>query len=348
MKKLAVMITLFCSCALAQVYQPINGWCQLGGAGIAAPTSLGGVPVQQFVQESFTGCTITIYTHGTTSPATIYSTSSGTVQANPFQADTLIGFYQAFAASGLYDVQESGNVSPPVLLGTVGLFDISSYSPPVGGSNAQVEYNCSGALCGSPNFTWGDPVLNINGSVNSAFKVITNAANTYGGYIDFPPLSYPTTICRDAFGNPVGIPVPVGGGSFGTNDLVIWNSLSPLPGVTPPGCATPLTTNVLYGLNTNGYWFAAGGYATDQPAFNAVHAFTGGVTAASITAGGFYPPGTVTACCGTLGGYTFIGGYMAMGHSSGPPATGTVATVNNPLTLYDGLEQGTFYWDDGL
>jgi len=122
-KKLAVIITLFCSPALSQIYQPINGWCQIGGQGVAAPITLGTTPIQQYVQSSYTGCTITIYNHGTTTPATLYSASTGTALSNPFQANSL-GFYQAFAGTGMYDVQEGGNISPPVLLGSVSVLDV--------------------------------------------------------------------------------------------------------------------------------------------------------------------------------------------------------------------------------
>lgn len=396
MKMLAVMITLFCSLAGAQIYRPINGWCEVGGQGVYAAKSGGTTPVQQYTQGSYTGCTISVFLHGTATLATLYSNSTGTSQANPFQASVL-GFYQAFATSGLYDVQESGTVNPPVSLGTVSLLDISTYSP-AGGSNTQVQYNCSGSLCGSANFTWSGSTVGVVGGVTasgtiaattltasagasitgsllvSGFGNITGSlgmgigqflgtpaitavglalvegTGDYGNYAQFTPITYPSLTCLDSYGDQVGIPtVAPNGQPLGPNDLLLWNSLSPLPVTTGPGgCPTALPPNLDYGLNTNGYFFARAGFATDIGAFNSFHSLVGGFTGATFESGGFYPPGTVTHCCGTLTDYKYLGGHMAMGHSDGPPAVGTIATVNNPLIGFEGLIQGMFYWDDTL
>lgn len=398
MKKLAVMITLFCSIAGAQIYRPINGWCEVGGQGVYAAKSGGTTPVQQYTQGSYTGCTISVFLHGTATLATLYSNSTGTSQANPFQANVL-GFYQAFATSGLYDVQESGTVSPPVSLGTVSLLDISTYSS-AGGSNTQVQYNCSGSLCGSANFTWSGTTVGVTGGLTasgmvaattltagsggvtisggnlfvvgggtitggltigvgqllatpmvSSIGLVTNGGlGDYGNYVQFTPITYPSLTCLDSYGDQVGIPAHAPSGpTFGPNDLLLWNSLSPLPVTTGPGgCPTALPPNLDYGLNTNGYFFARAGFATDIGAFNSFHSLVGGFTGATFESGGFYPPGTVTHCCGTLTDYKYLGGHMAMGHSDGPPAVGTIATVNNPLIGFEGLIQGMFYWDDTL
>jgi hypothetical protein len=217
------------------------------------------------------------------------------------------------------------------------------------GAADSVQYN-TGGFGGDSNFTWNPTgqVLTVNGTSLQTIKITPNGASAAsGGYIDFPPITYGTTPCLDAYGDQVNIPKPLSG-TFGTNDLILWNSASPFPGVAPAGCATAIPQNIDYGLNTNGYVFAQAGFATNNNSFNSIYSFNGGIIGQSITAGGFYPPGTVTNCCGTLGAFTYLGGYMAMGHSVGPPAAGTIATTNNPLTANDGIEQGTFYWDDAL
>ena len=146
-------------------------------------------------------------------------------------------------------------------------------------------------------------------------------------------------------------------------DVLMWNSTSPLQGYAAPftmvggqpafltgtPCAppVPVITGLPYGINLNSYIFARGGFATDGPEFNMIQLFNGGAVAQSFTAAGLYPRGTATNCCGTLTALgTYLGGYIQIGHSNGSPSSGTIATVNNPLTIGDGNEQGTMYWED--
>src|SRR5665213_2126208 len=199
-------------------------------------------------------------------------------------------------------------------------------------------------------------------------NVQQNGAVTNGGYVVFSPVDYNPyggAVCHDQWGNPVQQPTPTtSGGAFGVNDLVLWNSLSPSmpftggaglvqgmiydnPSAAGP-CGIPLTVNLLYGLNTNGYFFARGGLATDQGYYNAIQALQGGVLAGSFTAGIWYPAGTVTACCGTLSVGAYLGGDVDTGHSVGPPASGTIASVTNPFTGGEGLVAGQIYFDDNL
>jgi hypothetical protein len=190
-----------------------------------------------------------------------------------------------------------------------------------------------------------------DGAAMSGYQVNQNGAT--GGSVHLKPLTYSPGTCIDKYGNPVTQPAPMLGETFGANDLYVWNGTSPsvggIIGATGPGCPTALPVNGIYGLNTNGYWFARAGFATDSQYYNSFTSFLGGYSGQSFTAGGFYPAGTVTTT-GTLGSATYLGGYMQMGHSSGPPVNGctSIASCPNPLTLGDGVEQGTFYWDDAL
>lgn len=287
-----------------------------------------------------------------------------------------------------------------------------------------------------------------NNATNFGTNVVQNSAQNNGGYIRFSPISYNPfngSGCVDAYGNTVQQPITTQGAkSFGPDDLLLWNSLSPVLPENGVGCpaatltaninttvttvpvstavniannnviqidteqmlvtagggvvgATNLTVirsynvnlypapgvvashtagtvigntlpvNLLYGINTNGYFFARAGLATDQPYYNSIQSYTGGVQAAGYVAGGFYPAGQVV--CTAMSGSTctatrtlvtaeYLGGHVDTGHSAGPPiCTGgfpclasdrNIATATNPLTGNEGLVQGMIYWDDSL
>lgn len=207
------------------------------------------------------------------------------------------------------------------------------------------------------------------GSTYFGIDISQNPGVTNGGYINFKPVDYnpynnPTT-CFDLWGNPVQQPLPaVGANPFGTNDIVMWNSLSPslrftggaglvqpvvYDSSTSPGpCGIPLNVNLIYGLNINGYFFARGGLATDQGFYNAIQALQGGVLANSFTAGVYYPPGTMTTSGPVPNPGQYLGGHTDTGHSIGPPAAGTIATVTNPFSGGEGLVAGMIYFDDAL
>lgn len=216
-----------------------------------------------------------------------------------------------------------------------------------------------------------------------------NAAATNGGYQRFAPVTYNPhdgLTCLDLWGNQVQQPMPTANlvSAFGANDLFLWNSLSPsMPmtsgSTTPAGlvqpvyyndttatgpCGLALPVNLNYGLNTNGYFFARGGLATDQAYFNSIQSLQGGVLAGSFTAGIYYNSGTVvctayngSSCTATstLSAGAYLGGHVDTGHSNGPPAcVGTypacvgIGSVSNPLTGNEGLVAGMIYYDDAL
>ncbi|MGA3015937.1 MAG: hypothetical protein ABSF62_02375 [Bryobacteraceae bacterium] len=205
-----------------------------------------------------------------------------------------------------------------------------------------------------------------DGALLRGYHVDANVAGTAGGYMDIAPIAYspsPGYACYDKWGNPVSLPLPLNGlSAYGANDMVLWNSTSPLPGYHAPWgtpgvftsgvpCATPVpvpSSGQPYGINTNGYIFARGGFASDQVEYNSVQIFTGGIQAGSVYTSAFYPAGTVTHCCGTLAAPQYIGGVLVTGLGKSPPAVGTIATVDNPFPLGLGQEAGETYWDTTL
>src|ERR1035437_585712 len=165
-------------------------------------------------------------------------------------------------------------------------------------------------------FAWGQRT----GVAMHGADVTQNAAATNGGYFHFAPVSYNPYnggTCHDLWTNLVQQPLTTGNLSApGTNDLYLWNSLSPSmpftgPFTFPDGglvqgmkfntagaagpCGIPLNVNALYGLNTNGYFFGRAGLATDAWFFNSIQSLQGGVLANSATMGVWYPTGT-TVC----------------------------------------------------
>ena len=190
--------------------------------------------------------------------------------------------------------------------------------------------------------------------------------NMNGGYIRLSPITYNPfdsgTTCYDYGGNIVNQPLPTqGASSFGANDILMWVSTSPSmpftngtglvqnviytsPATTGAGpCGVPLAVNGLYGINTNGYFFARGGHATDLPVYNSIQSLQGGMTANQFLAGTLYPTGAITQCCGTLSSPAYLGGHIDIGHSSGPPASAQLTsgvTGGSTTTLAVNSAQG--------
>ena len=117
---LAVMTCM----AQTPVRQRAYGFCEQGGA----TTVTAGVTSSSMVQGSFPGCLVTVYNSGTTNLATIYSDTNGTVQANPFNADSVTGFWFFYADNGSYDAQLSGaGINPYAVAGIL----LNAPQPPV-------------------------------------------------------------------------------------------------------------------------------------------------------------------------------------------------------------------------
>jgi hypothetical protein len=178
-----------------------------------------------------------------------------------------------------------------------------------GGGNGQIQFNNAGACAGDPDLVWtpgsggtahitignggflaGDVATNngfyaafgaSQGGLQAGGALFAGTSSNLGGYADFIPITY------------ANYPAPLALYTFGANDLLIWAS----------GTNATVTPNQTYGLNTNGYYDAAAGFASSFTAYQTFQAPNGGMTAKSFT-------GTV---------------YLQSGSYSGaaPAATGT-------------------------
>ena len=228
--------------------------------------------------------------------------------------------------------------------------------------------------------SWQGFNSNTDGALLRGYAVGANVANVAGGYVDFAPITYSPTpgyTCYDIYGNAVSYPVPLPGlsssiwysGGSGQHNTVMWNSTSPMQGYHVPftvvgssnyystgvPCAAPLPVEPgePYGLNTNTYIFASGGFATDNTAWDAIQLFTGGAQAATFVASTLYAPGTQLRSGFTPNSITkdptgaalsidgsgklnnqygaWLGGYIYSGYSDQNPSVGTISTVDNPI-----------------
>lgn len=195
-----------------------------------------------------------------------------------------------------------------------------------------------------------------DGALLRGYGVAPTVTNTAGGYIDLAPVTYNPHnggSCIDVDGNPVQQPVPLNGlSNFGANDVIMWVTQSPLMPANG-SCGAPLPVGEDWGLAINSYLFARGGLATDNTTYNAINTIyqgggvpAGGVESGSVIAGTLYPAGTVTST-GTLSNPAYLGGYVIVGSSNGPPSAGTIATVVNPFVAGSGLKEGLLYYDTG-
>ena len=317
---------------------------QLSGGGLPAAFTTGDIALFDFgwtlPSISSTGCWVTNTPGSITLQPCLPAGNNGAVQFNNSGAPGSDTNFSWSHANGLF-LSGTSNTSPGLTVNGTTLF-LGTINVPTQATFGGGKYN---------SITEG---TSSSGALLSGIQAIQSPIGVTpanGGYIQLSPVTYnpynQVATCYDLFGNPVYQPLPLSGGAFGANDAVLWVSTSP----TMPSngsCGASINVNEDYGLNLNTYFLARGGLATDNTAFNAVHALLGGMTALSYTAGGLYAAGTVTACCGVLPTVEYLGGYIQIGHSVGPPSAGTIATVNNPLTAGDGINQGTMYWDDSL
>lgn len=83
----------------------LQGFAQQGGHTVV----VGGNNSTTKFEESYPGCTVTVYLAGTTTTATIYSDMAGTSKSNPFTADATTAYWDFYAEStARYDVKFSG------------------------------------------------------------------------------------------------------------------------------------------------------------------------------------------------------------------------------------------------
>ncbi len=106
MRRLFLILALMLMTVPAFAYESAQGWCEKGGVKV----STGGLTSSTNVQASYPSCTVTVYVHGTSTLATIYSDNAATptpIPGGSFSATTT-GHWTFYAANGSYDIVLSG------------------------------------------------------------------------------------------------------------------------------------------------------------------------------------------------------------------------------------------------
>lgn len=201
MKLFLLAILMFLVSWPSYAMERAYGWCEQGNKKIL---SIGDITK---VQQSFPGCTVTVYLAGTLTPATLFADAGGTQPlSNPFTGATN-GYWFFYAADGHYDAKLSGSGIPvPFTLG-----DIQLGATGGGGGG--------GSGCGASNPS--DPVCQINEGGTSA----TTAPNATHNLQFLANASTPSTPFTGAVARPDDYKLAdrisvadFGADSTGTND----------------------------------------------------------------------------------------------------------------------------------
>lgn len=189
---LTLFIALMAMCASAN--QSARGWCEDG----AQPVVTSGLSSLTFVQLSAPQCTVTVYLHGTTTIATIYSDNNMTPTplANPFTATTS-GQWAFYAANGHYDVLLSGGTSPNAMPATVTYSDLILFDCTVSGAcGGATTIDIDGNPIVDPNFVDSSSYYwSVSGSTVQLFPQYTEVGPVgmvNGNFV--APFFYPTCL----------------------------------------------------------------------------------------------------------------------------------------------------------
>lgn len=220
-------------------------WCQSGG--ILVNTS--GSQSSTQVQGSFPFCTVTVYIHGTTTKADIYSDNipsgllPGHVLANPFtaNADATFSFYADYS-SDHYDVLMGGVLTPTMMLRDIALG--SGQGGGGGGGGGTCPLCVQAVTATAPLTSSGGTTPNLAlppGSITSAFvdssiELVANRGQT------------PGTVGIDSFGNAV-VPLNLGANTITVNGP--WLVTTPWP--AGPMSVAPGSESV-FGVDSDGYF----------------------------------------------------------------------------------------------
>lgn len=117
----------------------VNGFCNTGGAKV----TVSGLSSTTTVQQSFPGCSVKVFTTGTTNLATIFADAMSTPLANPFTATTSGQFVFYAAGNAGLDVVISGGTAPNVLPAPLTLYKNIFPSVPNGeGGGCTTDFIC--------------------------------------------------------------------------------------------------------------------------------------------------------------------------------------------------------------
>lgn len=237
----------------------------LGVAGRSTSVVTSGIPSTNKAFVTYPLATIDIYATGTTTHLPIFSSSTGTVKANPFSATTPDAYYDFFVASGTaFDVRISG-VSGGV---TITPFTRSGYVAPgtsgvtllqCGGSNDTTLLSAASALGGTIEIPNGITCASDSLTISTALQV------DKGGLLQ--PLSGQTLTLTgpQIGGTQQRFDASLGTISFTGNTLLpvvypTWWATNTTPGTTDMG--TAITASVTAARTANAtILFPSGTYA---------------------------------------------------------------------------------------
>ena len=242
--------------------------------------------------------------------------------------------YNPYDSSVCHDVW-GNTVQQPMITGNLSAFTTNDAALWVSASPS-MPFTNTGAWSSSTTYTAGQ-VASVNGVNYAALTTSLNQA----------PTSSPFPVANTWW-------MPI----YGAVQAVVYDvGQAGNPSTATGPCGAPLPVNLNFGLNTNVYIFARGGLSTDQTFFNSIQTLNGGgFSGNSFTASTFYPAGTTvctayngTSCTSTttLSSGAYLGGHTDIGSSNGPPASGGIGFVSNPLSGGEGLTPGTSYFDTG-
>lgn len=300
-----------------------------GGLGVWLTPGVGYKLVWSSAQGAVVGSLDNVYGSITQSSAALTpGGSAGSVQYNNGSSG-LGGDGNLVWQSGPQVLSISGT------LGQAAVKILSGYEVSYGGYVSQV----------APSGSWQGFNSLTDGASLRGYSVQQNASNNAGGYIDLNPISYNPyngSQCIDIYGNVVQQPLPLNGlASFGSNDSILWVGTSPsMPSNGSCGVPLPVSpsqtyggvANQSFGLFLNSYFFARGGVATDNNAFNSFQALQGGMYAklGFTTDQATYPKAYAASTSlnnpgAGYGGFAYQGGSIYYYYNA---TSGTWGTVN--------------------
>jgi hypothetical protein len=128
MRRLLILLALLAIPSLASAREGWRDWCWNG----AKRVTTSGLNSTTTVQATTASCTVTIYVHGGSTLATIYSDNNNTPLANPFTGSNPNGQFIWYADNGRYD--QTINVTINGASNTVTMSDVLLCDPYVTGS----------------------------------------------------------------------------------------------------------------------------------------------------------------------------------------------------------------------
>lgn len=263
-----VLLTLVPHARAADTLACYSGSSQLGGQRV----TVNGIQSSQFVQQSFPLASTTVFIHGTTNLATIFTDATGSFPLpNPFTATSTASAFWC-AANGTYDVTYSGGaITTPITIPSIILC-----------------FNCSGGGGGGG----GTVTTFTSGNLTPLFTTSVATPTTT------PSLTFTLTNANphQFFGNNTGSIGPPSFVTLGTGDLPFTysgNTTKLVTGGTISGTGATLCTDASGNATTTG---------CSANAVASVFGRTGVVTAQT----GDYAVGQVTGAA-PLSSPTFIG-----------------------------------------